>query len=184
VHTWIDGTMPEGPVDPDALAAFIAALQRLDTSGAPEPSSGRGRPLALRDAAVRDALGRVDVPGAREVWDEALAAPQWQGAPVWLHADLDARNVLVREGRLAAVIDWGGVGIGDPAVDVMAVWKLVARGERERFRAALDVDDETWLRARGWAVSQALIALGYYTLETNPVLVQEATRWLAEALAG
>jgi aminoglycoside phosphotransferase (APT) family kinase protein len=82
------------------------------------------------------------------------------------------------------VIDWGGVGIGDPAVDVMAVWKLVARGERERFRAALDVDDETWLRARGWAVSQALIALGYYTLETNPVLVQQATRWLAEALAG
>ncbi len=184
VHTWVDGEAPAGPVEADALAGFIAALQRADTAGAPEPSSGRGKPLAWRDGAVRDALERVEAPGARELWEESLAAPEWPGARVWIHADLDARNVLVRGGRLAAVIDWGGMGVGDPAVDVMAVWKLVAHEERDRFRAALAVDDATWLRARGWAVSQALIAFGYYTLETNPTLVREARRWLGEVLAG
>ena len=76
---------------------------------------------------------------------------QWNGAAVWIHCDLDARNVLVRAGRLAAVLDWGGAGAGDPALDVMVAWKLVARDERERFRALLDVDDATWQRAQGWA---------------------------------
>jgi hypothetical protein len=75
------------------------------------------------------------------------------------------------------------MGAGDPAVDVMVAWKLVATEERERFRELLGVDDATWLRAQGWVVSQALIALGYYTLETNPAIVAEATRWLAEVLA-
>jgi aminoglycoside phosphotransferase (APT) family kinase protein len=103
---------------------------------------------------------------------------------VWIHADLDARNVLVRDGHLAAVIDWGGVGLGDPAVDVMAAWKLVAPTDRDRFRSLLGVDDATWLRAKGWAVSQAVSALGYYTPETNPALHAEATRWLAEVLRG
>ncbi len=184
VHTWLDGEPPDGPVEADVLASFVVALQRIDTANAPEPSGGRGKPLAWRDRFVRDALERVDAPGAIVLWEEAMAAPEWPGARVWIHADLDARNVLVRDGRLAAVIDWGGAGVGDPAVDVMAAWKLIARDERERFRSVLDVDDATWLRARGWAVSQALIALGYYTLETNAVLVREARRWLAEALAG
>jgi aminoglycoside phosphotransferase (APT) family kinase protein len=184
VHTWIEGITPEGPVAPDALAGFIASLQRVDTADAPEPSGGRGKPLAWRDGLVRDALERVDAPGARELWEEALAAPEWPGARVWIHADLDARNVLVRNGRLAAVIDWGGAGIGDPALDVMAAWKLVAREQRERFRSILEVDDATWLRAKGWAVSQALLALRYYTLETNPTLVREARRWLGEVIAG
>jgi aminoglycoside phosphotransferase (APT) family kinase protein len=180
VHTWIDGASPDGPVATDELVSFIVALQRIDTEHGPEPSGGRGKPLAWRDRSVRDALERVEAPGALELWEEALAAAECPFARVWIHADLDARNVLVRDGRLAAVIDWGGAGIGDPAIDVMVAWKLVARAERDRFREALDVDDATWLRARGWAVSQALLALGYYTLETNPALVREAKRWLAE----
>jgi aminoglycoside phosphotransferase (APT) family kinase protein len=184
VHTWLDGSSPEEPVDVDELASFIAALQRIDTANGPEPLYGRGKPLAWRDESTRAALERIDAPGALALWEEALAAPPWPGAPVWIHADLDARNVLVRDGRLAGVLDWGGVGIGDPAVDVMAVWKLVARVDRDRFHAALDVDDATWLRAKGWAVSQAVTALRYYTLETNPALVREAGRWLAEVLAG
>jgi aminoglycoside phosphotransferase (APT) family kinase protein len=182
VHTWLEGDAPAGPVDPGELAAFVTALQRVDTTDGPEPAGGRGQPLAGRDRAVRAALERVAAPGAAALWDSAMHAPEWDGPPVWIHCDLDARNVLVRDGRLAAVLDWGGTGVGDPAVDVMVAWKLVAREERDRFRAKLDVDDATWLRAQGWAVSQGLIALRYYTLETNPVLVREAEHWLAEVL--
>lgn len=183
VHTWLTGELPDGPLPAHDVAALILALRAVDAPG-PEPAGGRGRPLHERDAAVRDALTRVEAPGALELWEEALRAPEWRGARVWIHCDLDARNVLVREGRLTGVLDWGGAGIGDPALDVMAAWKLVAREEREHFRDLVDADDATWLRAKGWAVSQALIALGYYTLESYPPLVHEARRWLAELLDG
>ena len=184
VHSWLEGEMPIGkPLAADKLATFVDALQRIDSRGAPEPGACRGEPLALRDRPVRDALERVDAAGASELWDRAAAAPEWQGQRVWLHADLDARNVLARDGRLTGAIDWGCMGAGDPAVDLMSAWKLLNADGRERFREALSVDDETWLRAEGWALSQAVIALDYYTLETNPVLVQEAQRWLAEVLA-
>jgi aminoglycoside phosphotransferase (APT) family kinase protein len=184
IHTWLDGELPTAPLDADDVAGFVAALQRIDASGGPDPSGGRGRPLEWRDRFVRDALERVEAPGALELWGRAMRAPEWTGARVWIHADLDRRNVLVRDGRLTGVLDWGGLGLGDPAVDVMVAWKLVAREERDRFRALLDVDDATWLRAQGWVVSQALIALGYYTPETNPALFAEATRWLMEVIDG
>ena len=184
VCTWLEGEMPIGvPLAASELVAFVGALQRIDSRGAPDPGAGRGEPLALRDRQVRKALERIEVPGAAELWEEAAAAPQWQGERVWLHADLDARNVLVRDGRLSGAIDWGCVGAGDPAVDLMAAWKLLDAEGRERFREALPVDEDTWLRAKGWALSQALLALHYYTLETNPVLVREAQHWLAEVLA-
>ncbi len=184
VHTWLEGETPDGPLPVDDLAAFVVALRGIDPDGAPEPAGGRGKPLAWRDRFVRDALERVEAPGALELWEHAMAAPEWAGAPVWIHCDLDARNVLARGGRLTGVLDWGGAGVGDPAVDVMVAWKLVAPGERERFRELLGVDDDTWLRAKGWALSQALIALGYYTPATNPELHAEATRWLAAVLSG
>lgn len=183
IHTWLDGELPTGPLPPGDVAAFVEALQRVDTAGGPEPAGGRGRPLSYREPHVRDALERVEAPGAIELWERAAAAPEWGGERVWVHADLDRRNVLVRDGRLAAVLDWGGAGIGDPAVDLMAAWKLVAREERDAFRERLAVGDATWLRAQGWVLSQALIALGYYTPETNPGIHAEATRWLAEVLA-
>jgi|KBSMisStandDraft_5_1062788.scaffolds.fasta_scaffold212316_2 aminoglycoside phosphotransferase (APT) family kinase protein len=183
VHTWLVGSLPGGPLPVEEVVALVQALQAVDSRGAPEPGSGRGQPLAARDVHVRDALRRVDAPGALEVWERAVQAPDWNGAPVWIHCDLDARNVLVRAGRLAAVLDWGGAGAGDPALDVMVAWKLVARDQRARFRALLDVDDATWQRAQGWTVSQALIALGYYTLENYPPLVHEARRWLVELCA-
>ncbi|HVW88952.1 MAG TPA: aminoglycoside phosphotransferase family protein [Gaiellaceae bacterium] len=184
VHTWLDGELPAADLALDELVALIEALQRLDTRGAIEPGYNRGKPLSFRDAGVRDALERVDAPGAIELWERALRAPEWEGRRVWIHADLDRRNVVVRGGRLTGVLDWGGAGVGDPAVDLMAAWKLLAPADRGRFRERLAIDDASWLRAQGWCVSQALVALGYYTPESNPPIHAEATRWLAAVLDG
>jgi aminoglycoside phosphotransferase (APT) family kinase protein len=182
VHTWLHGELPRGDLLLGDVATLVEQLQRLDAEG-PEPGYNRGKPLAFRDPYVRDALQRVEAPGALERWERALGADEWDGARVWVHADLDRRNVLVRDGRLTGVLDWAGAGIGDPALDVMVAWKLVAPGDRTRFRERLGVDDQTWARAEGWVLSQALIALGYYTPATNPEIHAEATRWLAEVLA-
>jgi aminoglycoside phosphotransferase (APT) family kinase protein len=197
VYRWLDGE--DATVAPIAdlgqaatdLAGFIAALQRIDTAGAPGPGGHnflRGEPLEARDAEVRASLAAlgddIDVSAATAVWEAALRAPEWQRPPVWIHGDLDARNLLVQEGRISAVLDFGSLGVGDPACDVMVAWKVLSAESRARFRAALSIDDATWERGRGWALSQALGALAYYTLETNAVLVREARRWLREALAG
>jgi aminoglycoside phosphotransferase (APT) family kinase protein len=184
VVTWMHGEHPETDVPAADVATFLAELQAVPLEGAPVPAGGRGEPLAVRDPYVRDALTRVEASGALELWQRAMHAPEWPHEKVWIHCDLDRRNVLVRDGRLAAVLDWEGAGAGDPAVDVQVAWKLIAAEDRERFRELLRVDDDTWLRAQGWCVSQALIALGYYTPESNPPIHAEATRWLAEVLAG
>jgi aminoglycoside phosphotransferase (APT) family kinase protein len=184
IHSWIDGSPPASTLSPEGIARFLSELQRVDPAGGPEPSYGRGERLSSRDASVRDALDRVDAPGAAELWERAMHAPEWDRERVWIHMDLDARNVLASGPELSAVLDWGGAGIGDPAVDLGVAWKLVACEERERLRELLDVDDATWLRAQGWVLSQALSALGYYTPETNPALHREASRWLAEVLSG
>ena len=196
VYSWLKGENATGECISDLgqlatdLAQFIAALQRIDPSGGPSPGEHnffRGEPLARRDAETRAAIesldSKIDVDAARTTWEEALRAPEWQGPPVWIHGDLDARNMLVANGRLSAVIDFGGLGVGDPACDVMVAWKVLSAETRDIFRSALAVDEATWARSRGWALSQALIALPYYTLETNPVLVREAQRWLAAVLA-
>ena len=144
-------------------------------------------PLATRDESTRAsiaALGStIDAAAATAAWEAALRAPDWARSPVWIHGDLDARNLLAREGRITAVIDWGCLGVGDPACDVAVAWKMLDADARGVFRTALSIDDATWARGHGWVLSQALNALSYYTLETNAVLVREAERWLAEALA-
>jgi aminoglycoside phosphotransferase (APT) family kinase protein len=172
------------------LAAFIGALQRIDPAAGPRPGRhnvGRGAPLARRDEATHAAIAglgnTIDGDAVTAVWQGALDAPGWDGSPVWIHGDLDARNLLVEDGRLSAVIDFGTLGVGDPAYDVMVAWKILPADVRDAFRSALAVDDATWARACGLAVSQAVIALDYYTLETNAVLVRESQRWIAEVLA-
>jgi aminoglycoside phosphotransferase (APT) family kinase protein len=186
VYTWVDGeTAPVEEIDAlqaaRDLAALVATLQQVDPKDAPR---GRGIPLAERDSEFRDWLGRFDGdPRVAEEWERALAAPPWDGAPVWHHGDLDARNWLVRDGRIRAVIDWGSMGVGDPACDVMVAWKLHSRAARDTFREALPTDDATWARARGWAVSQAVAALAYYTPENNAALYREAETWLELVLS-
>jgi aminoglycoside phosphotransferase (APT) family kinase protein len=196
VYRWLEGT--DATVEPIAdlgraasdLARFIAALQSIDATGGPPPGAHnffRGEALAARDDAVRASIAslhdEIDVEAVTAAWEAALRAPEWRRPPVWIHGDLDARNVLVEDGRFSAVIDWGSLGVGDPACDAMVAWKLLSADTRGTFRDALSVDDATWTRGYGWALSQALNALSYYTLETNAVLVREAERWLAEVLA-
>ncbi|MEU6478052.1 aminoglycoside phosphotransferase family protein [Streptomyces sp. NPDC047017] len=191
VNRWLAGENPrEGALsDPvplaRELAAFVAAMGSVDLPGAPRahaPQAHRGGPLTVLDAETRAAIGElrripdeaVDCDAAEAVWEEALRAPEWAGPPVWLHADLMPGNLLVdADGRLAAVIDFGCLGVGDPACDLFPAWNLLPSGAREVFGEALGVDDATWTRGRGRTLSQALIALPYYR-RTSPAMARNA----------
>ncbi|WP_394830303.1 aminoglycoside phosphotransferase family protein [Pendulispora rubella] len=181
VTRWLRGDNPVVGrlTDPLRLAKdlgdFVRALHRVEAKNG--PPSYRGVPLAARDTATRTAIaalhGIIDTEAATAAWKDALLVPAWTGPPVWIHADLSPGNVLVSNGRLAAVLDFGTLGVGDPAVDAIAAWNLLPPGARESFRAALAIDDATWARGRGWALSIALIQLPYYRT-TNPVLADNA----------
>jgi aminoglycoside phosphotransferase (APT) family kinase protein len=157
------------------LAHFLTCLQRIDPSGGPVPGPHnfyRGGPLATHDAETRRVIaalsGAIDGTTATAAWEAALSAT-WQGSPVWLHGDVAASNLLVTAGRLSAVIDFGCSAVGDPACDLTIAWTLFSGESREAFRAALRLDSATWIRARGWALWKALIALaapfGPYAVE-------------------
>ncbi len=196
VCEWLPGDAANGAITNGAaadleqaavdLAGFVTALRRIDTAGAPErPPGARGSPLAVFDRGVRravDDLGdRIERAAALRCWEEALAAEPWYGAEVWVHGDLLPGNLLVVDGRLAAVIDWGGLNVGDPACDLQPAWNVFTGSSRERYRKDLDVDDHSWQRGRGWALYQAVMALPYYW-DTNPGMVRQAQRALGELL--
>jgi aminoglycoside phosphotransferase (APT) family kinase protein len=101
---------------------------------------------------------------------------------VWIHSDLLRPNLLVRDGRLDAVIDFGGAGVGDPATDVIPAWSVFGQTGRDAFRRALDVDNGTWNRARGIALHQAALIIPYYA-QTNPAFAAPAKRTVEEILA-
>ncbi|MGW1465598.1 aminoglycoside phosphotransferase family protein [Streptomyces sp. NPDC002308] len=181
------GSIPDGGELSSDLAQFITALRRIDTAGA--PSAYRSEPLAARDAdtrrtieALREVLGEEGAEEALAVWRAALAAPEQDGPGVWSHGDLQPGNILIKEGRLGAVIDFGCMGLADPALDLMAAWYLLPATARPRFRTALDADGATWRRARGWALSVALPELAHYRT-TNPVMADNARRVIGELLA-
>lgn len=168
------------------LAHFVKALRRARTENAPAPGGhnfGRGVPLAARNAMVDQALtdlgDRVDIAAAQYAWQDALDAPEYSEPPVWVHGDLQDGNLLVEDGRLSAVIDFGGAAIGDPAVDLLPAWNLFDASAREIYRAELNTDDAMWARGKGWALSMALIALPYYWT-TNPPLVATSLHILDE----
>jgi aminoglycoside phosphotransferase (APT) family kinase protein len=169
------------------LAAFIRALRGADTTGAlPRSPGSRGCPLAESDAGVRrsiEALGnRVNGPTLTRLWDESVTAPAWAGPETWVHGDLLPGNLLVVDGRLSAVIDFGGLNVGDPACDLQPAWNVFTGPSRDRFRAELAVDDASWLRGRGWALAQAVVALPYYW-DTNPGIVAQALHAVNEILS-
>jgi aminoglycoside phosphotransferase (APT) family kinase protein len=172
IYRWLPGAPAEAaaPADPVAFAQdvadFLLALHRVDTTGAPvagEHNFFRGGPLAVYDGETRTALATlgegVDGAHARDVWSRACAS-RWEGPPVWVHGDVSAGNLLVDEaGRLAGVIDFGCMGVGDPACDLVLAWTFLEGPARAAFRARLGLDPETWARARGWALWKAAITL-------------------------
>ena len=190
IYGWIDGQPYSDELVDDEhqaardLAQFVAELRRIDpVVGAPR---GGRSPLRDLDAVTREAIesarGVIDGDAAIAAWGRALEAPAWQGTPAWIHTDLLRPNVLVYGGRLCAVIDFGGIGVGDPASDVIAAWSVFNHTGRKTFRGALDVDDGAWERARGFALHQAAMIIPYYG-ETNPEFVALAKRTVEEILA-
>jgi aminoglycoside phosphotransferase (APT) family kinase protein len=171
------------------LAAFILALQKIDPANGPpagEHNFFRGVPLAMRDASTREAIasldGVIDIRAVTKIWDAALRIPVWNGPPVWIHGDLHPGNLLALGDRLNGVIDWGGLGVGDPACELIVAWNLLSGESRNLFRSTLSVDEATWARGRAWALSVALIALPYYS-DTNPEIVGWSRRVIDEVLS-
>lgn len=194
VCTWLPGTSASGGAVPDLeqaaadLAAFVLALRRIPTAGAhARPPGARGGPLAEGDAQVRRSVAqlgsRIDGAAVLRLWDESLAAPPWREPEVWVHGDLLPGNLIVTGGRLSGVIDFGCLNVGDPACDLQPLWNLFAGPSRRRYRDELAVDDDSWLRGRGWTIRQTVSALPYYW-ETNPGIVRQAAHALAQVLAG
>lgn len=188
VYQWIDGAPYQDDLIHDERQAardLVGFIRELRGMGEPGPHGGR-EPLAKLDpdtrAAIAAARGVIDADAAAAAWAQAVALPPWAGTPVWIHGDLLRPNLLVRDGRLGAVIDFGGVGVGDPAADVIPAWSVFGPAGREAFREALRVDEETWRRARGYALHQALMIIPYY-LDTNPEFVALAKRTVLEVLA-
>ncbi|WP_426243957.1 aminoglycoside phosphotransferase family protein [Nocardioides sp. LHG3406-4] len=169
VYTWLEGrtASAEEIADPVrfavALAGFLSALQGIDPTGGPTPGLHnwyRGGTLRTYDAQTRDALealrSHVDVDLATEIWEHALTA-RWDGTEVWFHGDMARGNLLLEGGELAAVLDFGTCGVGDPACDMAVAWTLLTDAGREAFRDRLSVDAATWARGRGWALWKALV---------------------------
>lgn len=185
IHTWIDGE----PVSPgclldidqavDDLVEFLSALHSLDLPDA--PASERNVPIDNDEElvlwAVRELGDEFDARVLERIWQDATAAPSWTGGPVLVHADLMNGNILARNGRIVAVIDWGLFGWGDPANDLDPAWELFEPSHRRRFRESLALDDATWARGRGWAVKSAVGVL--YYRDTNPTMVNSCRRRLA-----
>ena len=176
VTTWVPGTpadrapVTRGPQAADILAAFLTALHRPAPDGTPA-GQGRGGPLAERADDVTAGLAKAadlglipDLGAARAVWEDAVAAPAWDGPPVWLHGDLHPANVLTADGALCGVVDFGDLCAGDPALDLAAAWILLPDGAADRcyaaYRPTLDAGDAAYAaalrRARGWAIWRVL----------------------------
>jgi len=183
VVRWIDGSTPTGAASGATgaglatdLAGVVSTLRDLpvpdDALRDPELRWYRGEPLTTFDVHAREAVEAsraipgvdLDLDAALAVWDEAVRLPGSAAVavPRWHHADLVAENLLVRGGRLAAVLDFGGLAVGDPTIDLVVAWDVLDPASREVFRDAVGVDDETWLRGRAWALALALMTFPYY----------------------
>jgi aminoglycoside phosphotransferase (APT) family kinase protein len=205
VYRWLPGVVPVegGLTDPLGLAAdlagFVRAMRSVDPPAAYQgdrqslvdpPAAYRGGGHSLLHPPARVALAGLaglldpaEIAAITAALDADLAVPDYAGPPVWLHADLMPGNLLVdSRGRLAAVIDFATLGVGDPSCDLIVAWNLLTPEAREVFRAGLDVDEPTWRRGRGRALAIAVIALVYYH-QTNPAFADNARYVIREVLA-
>lgn len=194
VYQWLIGEdasiksivdMDQAAID---LAEFLLALHQIDPMHGPsfgEHNFFRGEPLVVRDKSTRAAITSLhhlfDAKIMIKVWNCSLEAA-WNDSPCWIHGDLIPTNLLVQNDRLSAVIDFGGLGVGDSACDLIVAWSFLTAKTRETFRTTMAVDDNTWIRGRGWALTIGLIAFDYYQ-ETNPILAGIAKRLIEEVVA-
>lgn len=176
------------PVDPVAaarsLGGFLRALHQPAPPDAPV-NPYRGGPLSDREPAFLervDQLGTViDGDAVLARWARLVDTPAWTGPPIWLHGDLHPANVLVVDGRLSAVLDFGDLTSGDPATDLFVAWQLFPPEVRPMFREAVGgVDDDTWQRAEGWALAMAVTYLA--NSADHPVIAGIGRRTLAALL--
>lgn len=186
VYSWLPGTPVEHAVVADLdkaavdLATFLVALQGVDPDDGPRPGLHnwyRGGPLTRYQGDVDDGLevlrSRLDADAVLELWQAALAAT-WDGKEVWLHGDVAVGNLLVRDGRLAAVIDFGTCGVGDPACDLAIAWTLFEPDSRKLFLETIGVDAGTVARGRGWALWKALITCANAVRDGEPPPAEQA----------
>jgi aminoglycoside phosphotransferase (APT) family kinase protein len=179
IYNWLEGsTVASGSVEnlcelAAALAGFLTALQRIDSTDGPLPgqhSFYRGGSLTTYDTEVRQALialkGKMSTAAATKIWETALKT-SWKDKPVWVHGDISASNLLIQDGKLSAVIDFGQMTTGDPACDLAIAWTLFKEESREAFRSQLKLDNNTWNRGRGWALWKALVVAAKITNPNN-----------------
>ncbi|MEV4170204.1 aminoglycoside phosphotransferase family protein [Nonomuraea sp. NPDC049709] len=196
VSRWLEGEVAtvEALADSSAaaveLAKFLTALQQFAPEDIPAAAARdelTARVLASRDHATRAAIAEVggafDTTAMTELWNTALSAPGWDRPPVWYHGDLHTGNLLTVDGRISAIIDFGELGIGDPACDLTIAFTLMSAASRTAFRTALGVDDATWTRGRGWALATGLNAYIHYAA-VHPRVAAQTTRQITEALIG
>lgn len=190
IYRWCAGGNPVvgGVVRPLELAShiaqFILAMRTIDPTGA--PVAERGRPLVERDDSTRSAIAEIgstlDTGKILKIWQAALELPSWVGPDHWIHGDLSAGNLLIVDSELSAVIDFGAMGIGDPAADLIIAWNLLPIQARPQFRSEAGLDEASWKRGRALALSIALIQLPYYR-RTNLPLAQNALYVIDQVLA-
>ena len=193
VYRWIEGETAKTAEIADirhfavTLADFLIALREIDPEGGPAAGQHnffRGGPLSVYDNQTREALqalqGQLDTQAATTVWEAALGAT-WHGPPVWFHGDVAWGNLLVEDGRLSAVIDFGTSGVGDPSCDLAIAWTFFEGESREAFRSAIAVDDATWARGRGWTLWKALITVAGH--DANQAEAERFRRVIDEVLA-
>lgn len=194
VRTWLPGETADRahiedlPRFAGAVAEFLVALQGCQTDGGPaagEHSWYRGASLAHYDQETRRCLaalaGRLETRPVVAVWEAALAA-EWTGEPVWFHGDVAPGNLLVEDGDLSAVIDFGTSGVGDPACDLVIAWTLFSGESRQVFQDLVGQEEGTWARARGWVLWKALLGLAANS-DSNPQWADAERRLISEVLA-
>ncbi|MEV6606169.1 aminoglycoside phosphotransferase family protein [Kutzneria sp. NPDC051319] len=198
VYNWIDGTNADQITDFHQaavdLADFLLALQEIDAEEGPPPEWSNGfRGVDLHDdrdspvvaSRMAERIGALtgffDVDAVTEVWQAGLDAPVWDGPPVWVHGDPVGANMIARDGRLAAVIDFGTLAVGDPACDLIAAWGFLPADARAEFRKLLAVDDATWARGRAWGLTSILPSKADMA---DPDRAARAHRALTEIVSG
>lgn len=194
IYRWLEGEPASSAHVDDMcdfasnLAQFLVALQCIDATGGPvsgEHNFYRGGSLTVYNDQTRQAIDmlkdKIDADAATEIWEAALATI-WSDAPVWVHGDIAASNLLVQNGQLSAVIDFGQLAVGDPACDLAIAWTFFTGESREVFRTTLALDAGTWARGRAWALWKSLVVLAGLT-DANAAEAAQSNRVVNEVLA-